>query len=145
VTDRGSGTWGCTSFRRSANGQVWVDPRLEAARPAVLAAQQDLRDWDAVRDIGAYRQDKEYSVAMHTRRVPDPPRWAEPIDRAARQIADRHGLEVVLGKLVWELRPAVRSDKGDAVRRSWPSPVPARWSWLATTSATCPRSRRQPS
>jgi trehalose 6-phosphate phosphatase len=25
-------------------------------------------------------------------------------------------LEVVLGKLVWELRPAVRSDKGHAVR-----------------------------
>ena len=28
-----------------------------------------------------------------------------------------HGLEVVPGKLVWELRPAVRGDKGDAVRR----------------------------
>ncbi|MCE3276289.1 MAG: trehalose-phosphatase, partial [Propionibacteriaceae bacterium] len=36
---------------------------------------------------------------------------------AAREIADRHGLEIILGKLVWELRPAVRSDKGDAVRR----------------------------
>ena len=43
--------------------------------------------------------------------------WAAPIDQAAREVADRHGLEVVPGKLVWELRPAVRSDKGDAVRR----------------------------
>jgi trehalose 6-phosphate phosphatase len=34
-----------------------------------------------------------------------------------RQIADRHRLEVILGKLVWELGPAARSDKGDAVRR----------------------------
>jgi trehalose 6-phosphate phosphatase len=54
---------------------------------------------------------------VHTRRIADPDRWAALIDQAARQIADRHGLEVVPGKLVWELRPAVRSDKGDAVRR----------------------------
>jgi trehalose 6-phosphate phosphatase len=38
-------------------------------------------------------------------------------DQAAREVADRHGLEVVPGKMVWELRPAVRSDKGDPVRR----------------------------
>jgi trehalose 6-phosphate phosphatase len=99
------------------DGQVQVDPRLEAARPAVLAAHQDLRDSAAVRDSGAWLEDKEYAVAIHTRRVPDPDRWAAPVDAAAREVADRHGLEVVPGELVWELRPAVRSDKGDAVRR----------------------------
>ena len=40
-----------------------------------------------------------------------------PIDRTTRQIAGRHGLEVVPGKLGWELCPAVHSDKGDAVRK----------------------------
>jgi trehalose 6-phosphate phosphatase len=99
------------------DGQVWVDPRLEAARADVMAAQQDLRDCNAVRDSGAYLEDKQYAVAIHTRRVPDPARWSAPIDEAARQVADRHGLEVLLGKLVWELRPAVHCDKGDAVRR----------------------------
>ena len=108
------GLYGLQEIR---DGHVWVDPRLEAARPAVLAAQQDLRDCAAVRDSGAYLEDKQYGVAIHTRRVPDHARWTTPIDEAARQVADRHGLEVVLGKLVWELRPAVRSDKGDAVRR----------------------------
>ena len=82
-----------------------------------MAAQQDLRDCAAVRDSGAYLEDKQYAVAVHTRRVADPARWMTAVDEAARQIADRHGLEIVLGKLVWELRPAVRSDKGDAVRR----------------------------
>jgi trehalose 6-phosphate phosphatase len=100
---------------RDGHGQV--DPRLEGARPAVLAAHQDLRDSAAVRDSGAWLEDKEYAVAVHTRRVADPDRWAAPVDAAAHQVADRHGLEVVPGKLVWELRPAVRSDKGDAVRR----------------------------
>ena len=97
--------------------RVWVDPRLEAALPAVLAARQDLQDCAPVRDSGAYLEDKGYAVAVHTRRVADPPRWSTLIDRAARQIAAHHGLEVIPGKLVWELRPAVRSHKGDAVGR----------------------------
>lgn len=108
------GLYGLEEIR---DGHVWVDPRLEAARPAVMAAQQDLRDCAAVRDSGAYLEDKKYGVAIHTRRVADRTRWTAPIDGAARQVADRRGLEVLLGKLVWELRPAVHSDKGDAVRR----------------------------
>jgi trehalose 6-phosphate phosphatase len=92
------GLYGLEEIR---DGHVWVDPRLEAARPAVMAAQQDLRDCAAVRDSGAYLEDKQYAVAIHTRRVTDHARWTAPIDEAAWQVADRHGLDVVLGKLVW--------------------------------------------
>jgi trehalose 6-phosphate phosphatase len=108
------GMYGLQEIR---DGQVWVDPRLEVARPAVRAAEQDLRENAAVRTCGGYLEDKQYSVAVHTRRVAEPDHWAAQIDEAARQIADRHGLEVVPGKMVWELRPTVHSDKGDAVRR----------------------------
>jgi trehalose 6-phosphate phosphatase len=108
------GLYGLQEIR---DGRVWVDPRLQAARPAVVAAAEDLRSSAAVRASGAHLEDKEYAVAVHTRRTDDPDRWAGPIDEAVREIAGRHGLEVIPGKLVWELAPRVHTDKGDAVRR----------------------------
>ncbi|MFD1535326.1 trehalose-phosphatase [Pseudonocardia aurantiaca] len=99
------------------DGEIQVDRRLEAARPTVEAAAQALRESDAVRESGAWLEDKEYAVAVHTRRVPNYEEWTDRIDRTAREIADRFGLELIPGKLVWELRPPVRGDKGDAVRR----------------------------
>jgi trehalose 6-phosphate phosphatase len=108
---------GLYGLQEMHEGEVRVDPRLEAARPTVGDAAAALRDSPAVRDSGAWLEDKVYSVAVHTRRVPDRDRWNDAIDRTARQIAEEHGLELIPGKLVWELRPPVRADKGDGVRR----------------------------
>jgi trehalose 6-phosphate phosphatase len=98
-------------------GEARADPRLEAARPTVAAAAAALRDSPAVRESGAWLEDKVYAIAVHTRRVPDRERWTDAVDRTARQVADEYGLELIPGKMVWELRPPVRGDKGDAVRR----------------------------
>jgi trehalose 6-phosphate phosphatase len=108
---------GMYGLEEIVSGRVRVDPRLEAARPAVEAARRDLAADPAVTASGAHLEDKRYAVAIHTRRVADPGRWAGPLDAAAARVAAAHDLEVVPGRLVWELRPQVRSDKGDAVRR----------------------------
>ena len=108
------GLYGLQEIR---DGRVQVDPRLEAARSAIVATGDDLRADAAVRASGAFLEDKEYALAVHTRRIADPERWAPAIDEAVLRIAQRRGLEVIPGRQVWELRPAVRGDKGDAVRR----------------------------
>ena len=137
---------GLYGLEEIVDGRVHVDPRLDAARPAVEAAARDLAADPAVAASGAHLEDKRYAVAVHIRRVADPERWAAPIGQAAARVAARHGLEVVPGRMVWELRPQVRSDKGDAVRRvAAESGRPPPWSWSATTSATCPPSPPPPS
>ena len=108
------GLYGLQEIR---DGQVWVDPRLTAARPAVVAATADLQADPAVVGSGAFLEDKEYAIAVHTRRIAEPQRWTKAIDTAVSAIALRRGLEIIPGKLVWELRPAVTGNKGDAVRR----------------------------
>jgi trehalose 6-phosphate phosphatase len=108
---------GMYGLEEIVEGRVQVDPRLEAARPAVAAAAEELARHPAVTASGAHLEDKRYAVAVHTRRVADPDRWADPIAEATAAVAAGHGLEVIPGKLVWELRPPVASDKGDAVRQ----------------------------
>jgi trehalose 6-phosphate phosphatase len=108
---------GMYGLEEIVDGRVQVDRRLLDAQPAVAAAARDLAADPAVVASGAYLEDKRYAVAVHLRRVADPGRWADPIGQATALLAARHDLEVVPGRLVFELRPRVRSDKGDAVRR----------------------------
>jgi trehalose 6-phosphate phosphatase len=108
---------GLYGLQEMHEGRLQVDPRLEAALPKVTAAGASLRASTAVRDSGAWLEDKVYSVAVHTRRISDRDQWTEAIDHTAREIAEQQGLELIPGKMVWELRPAVKGDKGDAVRR----------------------------
>ena len=98
-------------------GRVAVAPAAEPVRPAVQAALRELGAHPAVTAAGAYVEDKGLSVGVHLRRVADPGRWAGPVEAAALDTATRHGLRVEPGRLVWELRPTVGFDKGDAVRR----------------------------
>jgi trehalose 6-phosphate phosphatase len=97
--------------------QLRVDPDAAARRPAVQAARDQLASERAVLDSGAYLEYKDLSVVVHLRRVPQPERWSEPVAAAVRQVAERHGLEVLPGRMVWELRPPTGRDKGTAVRQ----------------------------
>lgn len=99
------------------DGRVWAPPEAEGYREAVQAAQRELAAHPAVTGSGAWLEDKGLAVGVHLRRVTDPARWGGPVEEAARDVAATQGLAVAPGKLVWELRPPVAYDKGDAVRQ----------------------------
>jgi trehalose 6-phosphate phosphatase len=109
--------YGLYGLEEIRDGELVVDPAVLEVRPAVRAALKDVEADPAVRDSGAYIEDKGNAVGIHLRRVADPERWSDEIAATANRIAERYGLEVQPGRLVWELRPAVRRDKGDAVRK----------------------------
>jgi trehalose 6-phosphate phosphatase len=94
-----------------------TDPAAAAQRPAVQAAREELAADPAVAASGAFIEDKDLSAVVHLRRVAEPERWSGPVEAAVRRLAARHGLEVLPGRLVWELRPSTGHDKGAAVRQ----------------------------
>jgi trehalose 6-phosphate phosphatase len=94
-----------------------VDPAAAAQRPAVRAAREQLATEPAVLDSGAFLEDKDLSVVVHLRRVAQAERWSESVAAAVQRVAARHGLEVLPGRMVWELRPSTGHDKGKAVRQ----------------------------
>jgi trehalose 6-phosphate phosphatase len=96
--------------------RVIADPEAEAWRPAVRAAALEAAQHPAVTGSGAWLEDKGLALGMHLRRVADPSAWIGPLGAAAEELAGRHGLTVVPGKLVFELRPPIQRDKGDALR-----------------------------
>ena len=123
-------------------GQVSVDPRLEAARPTVAAATAALADSSAVRESGAWLEDKIYSVAVHTRRVPDRDQWADPSTGPPASSQQSKGWSSSRAR--WSGNcdrrcPATRATAYAGSSRS-PAHGPS-WSSV-TTWATCPRSRR---
>jgi trehalose 6-phosphate phosphatase len=65
----------------------------------------------------AWPEDKGSSVAVHYRQAPDPGAARSRLLPPLRRIADRHGLEVIEGKMVFELVRPDRPRKGHAVLR----------------------------
>jgi len=84
------------------------DPAIDRVRlrlPAILEAAPD----------GVYVEDKEHSVAVHTRPAADPQRALDELGPVLRRLAADMGLEAVGGRYVIELRPS-GIDKGAALR-----------------------------
>jgi trehalose 6-phosphate phosphatase len=84
----------------------WLGPVAEATRrlEAALGASPGIRI-----------ERKSVSVAVHWRQAPDPEAAAGEVERVAAQVAADTGLTLEPGKLVQELRPPIKINKGTAV------------------------------
>ena len=94
--------------------QRWQDGTLTTPEPdpgiaVVRAALQ------AICPSGGLVEDKDHSVVIHTRGTADPERDLESLRGPVAALAAENGLEVVGGRLVWEVRPP-GVDKAVALR-----------------------------
>lgn len=97
--------------------QRWVAGRLESPppHPGVAAARAALPGLLAGAEAGVQVEDKGLSLVVHTRQAGDPQGELERLRPALADLAARAGLELLGGRLVWELRPG-GTDKGAALR-----------------------------
>jgi trehalose 6-phosphate phosphatase len=97
--------------------QVVLGGRLvsPAPVPGVAAARAGLAALAAAAGAGVRVEDKEHSLAVHTRGADDPEATLAALAAPVRALAAPLGLEVLGGRLVWELRPP-GVDKGGALR-----------------------------
>jgi trehalose 6-phosphate phosphatase len=94
-----------------STGQVTTPP----PSPGVAAARVELPLLLGSLASSAWLEDKEGSLAVHTRRSPDPHGTLAMLREPVADLAARHGLIVEPGRLVLELRPP-GVDKGGALR-----------------------------
>jgi trehalose-phosphatase len=81
-------------------------PELDAAERAL---------WPVIGTVaGSWVERKAFAIAVHLRQV-DPDRWPE-VDAAVAEVAAAHPLlRRTSGKMIFELRPAIDWDKGNAL------------------------------
>lgn len=98
--------------RWSAAGGLHRPPPL----PGIALAREELTVLiGGVGDDGIRLEDKELTLAVHTRQASEPERaWGE-LAPAVAEIGAQNGLELLLGRLVLELRPPGHVDKGSTL------------------------------
>jgi trehalose 6-phosphate phosphatase len=98
--------------------EQWIDGRLTSPEhdDGVERARSRVTDIVAAAGRGVHLEDKGHSLVVHTRPAADPAGALSRLVGPLHAVADDHGLEVVRGRFVLELRPP-GMDKGLAVRR----------------------------
>jgi trehalose 6-phosphate phosphatase len=110
--------WGLHGAERAAGGKVEL---AEVVRPflgAIHSARDEaIASFERLRMDGCIVEDKGAMLGLHFRDSPDPRRAEPEIARIAHDVADRYGLIVVPGRMVFEVRPPIELTKRDVVER----------------------------
>ena len=105
-------------LERIARGTPWTHPVAAAAQPAVAAALAEIeRAARAAGDVPwLIVENKGVTGTVHYRLAPDQIAAAALLEPLARAAADRHGLRLTPGRMIFEVRPALAVNKGTAIR-----------------------------
>jgi trehalose 6-phosphate phosphatase len=97
-----------------AGDRVEIAPEAQAYRPALEAALHEVQSQQVP---GMRIEDKGATLSVHYRQTADPSAFEMAFSSTARRIATQHGLKLVQGRMVLELRPPLDIDKGSAFFR----------------------------
>jgi trehalose 6-phosphate phosphatase len=110
--------WGLHGAERAREGIVELADAVRPHLDAIHSARDEaMASFQRAGLVGCIVEDKGAMLGLHFRDSPDPGRVESEIARVARDVADRHGLIVVPGRMVFELRPPVTLTKQDVVER----------------------------
>src|ERR671912_2085907 len=109
---------GNRGLERIARGTPWTHPVAAAAQPAIAAALAEIESAArAVTDVPwLLVENKGVTGTIHYRLAPDQIAAAALLEPLARAAVNRHGLRLTLGRMVFEVRPALAVNKGTAIR-----------------------------
>src|ERR671917_842505 len=105
-------------LERIARGMPWTHPVAAAAQPAIAAALEEIESAArAAADVPwLLVENKGVTGTIHYRLAPDQMSAAALLEPVARAAAARHGLRLTLGRMIFEVRPALAVNKGTAIR-----------------------------
>src|SRR5829696_4086270 len=105
-------------LERIARGTPWTHPLAAAAQSAITAALTEIENAARMADDAPWLlvENKGVTGTVHYRLAPDQIAAAALLEPLARAAADRHGLRLTLGRMIFEVRPALAVNKGTAIR-----------------------------
>lgn len=108
--------FGSYGLEETRDGEISTHPAIAAWLPAIRRARAELHGhFDAV--SGVTVEEKAISVAVHWRRAERQSEAGALVAKTMDRLANSTGLVAERGKLVIELIPPIREDKGTAMRR----------------------------
>src|SRR5215203_6894498 len=105
-------------LERIARGTPWTHPVAAAAQPAIAAALAEIESAArAAADVPwLLVENKGVTGTIHYRLAPDQIAAVALLEPLARAAATRHALRLTLGRMIFEVRPALAVNKGTAIR-----------------------------
>ncbi|MHB0915886.1 MAG: trehalose-phosphatase [Thermoleophilia bacterium] len=94
---------------------VVVSPEAQPYIPAIRELTKYCRDLEGVEDSGVWLEDKMATLSVHYRRAPDPDAAKAFIEARIIPQAEKLGLKVNEGRMVVEIKPPAKVNKGLAV------------------------------
>jgi trehalose 6-phosphate phosphatase len=98
-------------FERWRDGQVELMPEVATFRPKIEMALDEIRNHLIT---GMIIEDKGSTVSIHYRQTEKPKQVATQCYPFIQEIATKHGLKTFQGRMVFELRPPLKTNKGTA-------------------------------